>query len=249
MVSAQIEPLKYRTFILTGPSSTCRRFGVLQHAIKSKPAQFIRDNVWHLLVHSNFQEDTLDTFIPFCTGVRSLVLLGPHTRMFSQLETARPRRLATRIEFFGPKVDESMIPNLGLPMFSSLTHLDVFGHPLDTETGSSLALLPALTHLASLELSYDVAVAILGMCQKLQVLINMYPSHNTIWPTLSATVHDWEPRFLAMALTTEDYILDWEAGLRGGSDFWARADVFVAMRRRGEIEPESRYWIEERDGI
>ncbi|KAJ6462452.1 hypothetical protein C8R45DRAFT_526020 [Mycena sanguinolenta] len=246
-----IEPLRYRTFTLAHPPSSCHRFRVLQQAIESKPAKFIRDNVWHLFVHSNFPEDTLETFIPLCTGVRSLVIFGPHNRMRSQLETARLQRLAAPIGFLGYRVGEpqSFVPNLTLPMFASLTHLDVFGHPFDTGTGSNLALLPALTHLASLELSYDVAVAILGICYKLQVIINMDPEETTEWPHLSATVNAWEPRFVGMSLTTEKYASDWEAGLRGGFDFWARADAFVAMRRQGKIEPKSRYWIEDGDGI
>ncbi|KAF7364245.1 Zn(2)-C6 fungal-type domain-containing protein [Mycena sanguinolenta] len=243
-----IEPLRYRTFILTDPASSCPRLRVLQQAIESKPAQFIRDNVWHLFVEPDFL-DALDTFIPFCTGVRSLVIFKPHTQMLSQLETARPQRLAVPIEFFG-HTEESMPIDLGLPMFSSLTHLDIWEDIIAiAPSWSSLALLPVLTHLAFFGLSYDVGVTILGMCRKLQVIISMETEDSTEWLMLSATVDDWEPRFVGMVVTTENYASDWETGLRGGSDFWARADAFVAMRRRGEIEPKSRYWIEDRDGI
>ncbi|KAF7364208.1 Tyrosinase central domain-containing protein [Mycena sanguinolenta] len=247
-----IEPLRYRTFILTDPASSCPGLRVLQRAIESKPAQFIRDNVWHLFVEQDYPQDTLDTFIPFCTGVRSLVIFEPHPQMLSQLETARPQRLATPIEFFG-HTEESMPIDLTLPMFSSLTHLDVFEHILAiSPSWSSLALLAAPTHLAFLGTSYDVGVALLGMCRNLQVIIRMKGESSTNeWPMLSASVDadDWEHRFVGMVLKTENYLSEWEAGLRGGSDFWARADTFVAMRRRGEIEPKSRYWIEDRDGI
>ncbi|KAF7364210.1 Tyrosinase central domain-containing protein [Mycena sanguinolenta] len=247
-----IEPLRYRTFILTDPASSCPRLRVLQRAIESKPAQFIRDNVWHLFVEPNYPQDTLNTFIPFCTGVRSLVIFEPHTQMLSQLETARPQRLATPIEFFG-HTEESMPINLTLPMFSSLTHLDVFEPILAiSPSWSSLAFLAALTHLAFLGTSYDVGVALLGMCHKLQVILSMRGGRSTDeWPMLSVSVDadDWEHRFVGMVLTTESYVSDWEAGLRGESDFWARADAFVTMRRRGEIEPKSRYWIEDKDRI
>ncbi|KAF7364205.1 hypothetical protein MSAN_01079900 [Mycena sanguinolenta] len=234
-----IEPLRYRTFILTDPASSCPRLQVLQRAIESKPAQFIRDNVWHLFVESGYLRDTLNTFIPFCTGVRSLVIFDPHSQILSQLATARPQRLAVPIEFFNC-TERSMPIDLALPMFSSLTHLDVWEETIAiSPSWSGLALLPALTHLAFLRISYDVGVSILGMCPKLQVITNVEDRDRRGWPMLFTTADDWEPRFVGMVLTTENYLSDWEAGLRGGSDFWARADAFVAMRRRGEIEPSS----------
>ncbi|KAF7364234.1 Tyrosinase central domain-containing protein [Mycena sanguinolenta] len=222
-----IDPLKYRTFILTDPASSCPRLRVLQRAIESKPAQFIRDNIWHLFIEPDASH-AWNTFIPFCTGVRSLLF---------------------RSIFFG-HTEESMPIDLALPMFSSLTHLDVWEEIIAiSPSWSGLALLPALTHLAFLRISYDVGVTILEMCCKLQVIISMEDEHPSKWPMLSATVDDWEPRFVGVVLTTDNYASDWETGLRGGSDFWARADAFVAMRRRGEVEPKSRYWIEDRDGI
>ncbi|KAJ7268195.1 hypothetical protein B0H12DRAFT_1097451 [Mycena haematopus] len=146
--------------------------------------------------------------------------------------------------------------DLTLPMFSALTHLDVFDS-LHLESSSwtswsSLALLPALTHLAFVEISYGVATAVLGICPKLQVIISMHNDARTHLHMLFATakdIDDPELRFVSMVLSSEDYASDWETGIRGGSDFWARADAFVAMRHRGEIKPKSRYWIDHGDGI
>ncbi|KAJ6462461.1 hypothetical protein C8R45DRAFT_526237 [Mycena sanguinolenta] len=252
-----IEPLKYRTFILTRPPSICPRFRALRQAVESKPAQFIRDNVWHLFIDRDVDQQTLDVFLPFCTAVQSLVIFNFHRQMvlhmLSQLESARPRRLAAAIGFVGrAQAGNPTAVDLTHSMFSSLTHLDVFEDIIAvTPSWSSLALLPgpALTHLAFLELSYNTAVAILGMCRKLQVIVSMESEEPTEWPTLSTTVDDLEPRSVGMALKTRNYASDWETGVRGGSDFWARADAFVAMRRRGEIEPKLRYWIEDGDGI
>jgi hypothetical protein len=42
-----------------------------------------------------------------------------------------------------------------------------------------------------------------------------------------------------MTLSSEDHAGDWEIGVLGGMDFWARVDAFAAKRRRGEIEPSS----------
>jgi len=36
--------------------------------------------------------------------------------------------------------------------------------------------------------------------------------------------------------------LDWEVGAKGGVDFWAAADAFVAQKRRGETA-QSLYWM------
>ncbi|KAF7364144.1 hypothetical protein MSAN_01073600 [Mycena sanguinolenta] len=253
-----IEPLRYRTFTLAGPPETCHRFHVLARAIASKPAQFIRDNVWHVFADWDFGQRTLDTFIPFCTGIKSLVIFNPYPGMLSQLETARPRHLAGPIEslFHDHVHHTSRGVDLTLPLFSALTHLDVFGtiylESSSWTSWSSLALLPTLTHLAVIEISYRAAAAALAICPKLHVIISMHSDARTHSHLVSNSVEDIDdsdPRFLSMVLASNDYAADWEAGVQGGIDFWARADAFVGMRRRGEVEPKSRYWIEERDGV
>jgi hypothetical protein len=149
-------------------------------------------------------------------------------------------------------------------MFSSLTHLDVFDI-VDADIWSEwsgLAPLPLLTHLAFIDLDDIVVANILATCPKLLVLVSM---HGDGLALRSATA-DRDPRFVSMVLSTQDSVLDWQTGIRGGMDFWARADAFVA-KRRGEIEPssydsallryislmhstpESRHWIEDGDGI
>ncbi|KAJ7259366.1 hypothetical protein C8J57DRAFT_1233724 [Mycena rebaudengoi] len=42
---------------------------------------------------------------------------------------------------------------------------------------------------------------------------------------------------------------DWQAGARGESGMWACAERFTTKRRRGEIQPASRCWIEDSDLI
>ncbi|KAJ7879057.1 hypothetical protein B0H14DRAFT_2710387 [Mycena olivaceomarginata] len=219
-----IEPLKYRTFTLTVYSSTCPQFRLLQQAVKSKPVQFIHDNIRYLLADENFPAGSLDEVLPGCTGVISLALFHTHPPMVSQLEAIRPQRLSAPIASF---FDHDTV-DLTLPLFSSLTHLDAFDSFVASSWSdwSSLALLPMLTHLAFLNLANLGADKILAACRKLQVLIGMHEGR-------------FGPRFLTMVLSTEDYVVDWKIGVQGGMDFWARADAFVAKRRRGEIEPSS----------
>ncbi|KAJ7304627.1 hypothetical protein DFH08DRAFT_1089185 [Mycena albidolilacea] len=247
-----IEPLRYRTFTLTGTASVCPQLRFLKQAVKSKPPQFIHDNVWYLCAADDFFGDSLADILPVCTGLRSLVIFHVHPRMLTQLEATRPRRLSAPIQDFFLKDRVSF--DLTFPVFSSLTHLDVFdGLDLDLWSNwSGLALLPLLTHLAFLALEDAVVANILAiLCPKLLVLVSMYSDEKNHLRFLSDGVDrdDSDPRFVSMVLSSEAYALDWQIGIRGGMDFWARADAFVAKKRRGEIEPKSRHWIEDGDGI
>ncbi|KAJ7605939.1 hypothetical protein DFH06DRAFT_1348359 [Mycena polygramma] len=58
-----------------------------------------------------------------------------------------------------------------------------------------------------------------------------------------------DARVVYMAVSDAKYEEEWVIGTRGGLDFWARADAFIAKKRRGEIEPSSRCWIVHADGI
>jgi len=245
-----IEPLGYRTFFLAEHRFESRRFRFLQQAIQSKPAQFIRDNVWYLLAGTSFTGDTLDDVLSHCTGLRSLVLFHAASPMLSHLKDTRPRRLAIPIASLFCNEQDPEIMDFTLPLFASLTHLDVFEVVKNRTWGfswSSLGLLPKLTHLAFLELAKPTLVAeVLSTCSKLEVLIGMYDEEST---SRRENMLEEEVRFVSMVLQTTDYIVDWQIGTQGGMDFWARADAFVAKKRRGEIEPMSRHWIEEGDGI
>ncbi|KAJ7256066.1 hypothetical protein C8J57DRAFT_1517788 [Mycena rebaudengoi] len=56
-----------------------------------------------------------------------------------------------------------------------------------------------------------------------------------------------DPRFVLMWLSNDEYAEDWKVGVEGGEYFWVRAELFVAKRKRGEIQPASPYWIEDAD--
>ncbi|KAJ7488997.1 hypothetical protein FB451DRAFT_1362023 [Mycena latifolia] len=58
-----------------------------------------------------------------------------------------------------------------------------------------------------------------------------------------------DARFVWVYLPNGGWSDDWLAGTRGGTDFWVRAERFIVKKRQGGIEPTSRYWIEEGDGI
>ncbi|KAJ7256445.1 hypothetical protein C8J57DRAFT_1344699 [Mycena rebaudengoi] len=80
--------------------------------------------------------------------------------------------------------------------------------------------LPALTHLCLPDRSsLGLISSTLANCSRLRVLVTMFRTRSGL---RSAT---------------------------GGRDIWLHAENFVARRRRGEIQPASRCWIEDSDVI
>ncbi|KAJ7131442.1 hypothetical protein C8R44DRAFT_871934 [Mycena epipterygia] len=139
--------------------------------------------------------------------------------------------------------------DLSHTIFTSVTHLDLFD-VIDTTNLQwpwlNLALIPSLTHLSLLCLKNSiVGTELLLKCKKLQVLIRM---NNTRYYTDNPPSIE-DVRFVRMVLKDDEYAEDWILGTKGGMDFWARADAFVTKRRRREIKPDSRCWIEDGDGI
>ncbi|KAJ7252458.1 hypothetical protein C8J57DRAFT_1237826 [Mycena rebaudengoi] len=143
-------------------------------------------------------------------------------------------------------------PNIDptLPMFRELTPEEC---PFTTQ-------FPALTHLSlkTPEEGGALLAWILAHCPKLRVLIGIFWTHwNSAYygpadfASLLLARENWyqspgDPRLVLMGITDTDAgIADWQAGARGESDMWARAERFIAKRRRGEIQPASRCWIED----
>jgi hypothetical protein len=96
----RIEPPKYRTFTLTTDPPARPQFRLLQQTVKSKPAQFIYDNIRYLLADENFLAGSLDEILPGCIGIISLFLFHTRPPMVSQLEAMRPRRLSASVASF-----------------------------------------------------------------------------------------------------------------------------------------------------
>ncbi|KAJ7488968.1 hypothetical protein FB451DRAFT_681141 [Mycena latifolia] len=244
------ERIKYRTVTSDGIAHTCR-IHVLQQAICStvKPANFFRDRVWNLFVEKNMDEDKLVEILSMCSALRSLVVFPyPERSILPRLQTMKLRRLAL---FLKGLFEDRLRLDPADPMFTSLTHLDLFDS-LDSSSDllslfANLALLPALTHLALFELNDStVGTQLLSTKGKLKVLVRMqslvpYPAE--VLPSID------DARFVSLLVSDEEYPSDWIFGTRGRLDFWARAELFVAKKRRGEIKPNSRCWIEEGDGI
>ncbi|KAJ7489138.1 hypothetical protein FB451DRAFT_1223842 [Mycena latifolia] len=235
-----IERIKYRAVTSAEPTRACP-LRLLQKVLSSnsKPAEFFHDRVRRLFIGPAVPEEELPPILSACTGVRSLALLNfPGLLILQSLAVIQPRRLVTN----GAR-SESV--DLAHPAFTCVTHLQsIINYSLSKDLpGADFALLPALTHLALWQLSEDSATGLLSNCAKLEVLVDMRGAMaRENLPSID------DARFL-YASTSHDDVLDWVIGTRDGVDFWVRAERFVAKRRRGEIKPSSRCWIEDGDGI
>ncbi|KAJ7445997.1 hypothetical protein B0H11DRAFT_2086239 [Mycena galericulata] len=239
-----IERIQYLTFCdrTARPLPSIR---LLRNAIhsKSKPSSFFHDRVRNLFMSN---PAGLDEILSACSAVRSLVLFssgGPQT--LPALDVMPLRRLGFHLTAVFRGMD-SVDPGL----FTLITHLDIF-EPLEkilkdypNFLRSTLALLPALTHLGLYKLnSPPLATELLTICTKLEVLLGI---HNYV-PDLNELLPVDDPRFVSIYVSDTEYCRDWIAGTRRGLDFWARAEDFIAKKRSGEIKPDARSWIVARD--
>lgn len=131
---------------------------------------------------------------------------------------------------------------LRMPSFTTITHLDTLGTP-SYWVVPGLPLLPALTHVCLFHMkSSDLNYALLN-CKKLQVLINVaYIFRDRLTLRLLGAMYQElsinDPRLVLAEMPSSDArVKDWQVGTQGGLDLWARADLFVDKKRRGEIQP------------
>ncbi|KAJ7677794.1 hypothetical protein DFH06DRAFT_1316594 [Mycena polygramma] len=245
-----IEPIKFNTVTSVGTHASCP-IDVLWLTIESntKPVSFFGHSVRHLYLQPEgpFGLYRVLKIISTCSGLQSLWLghlPNGHELLIPSLAALRPRRLSI---YLTPLLEKQ---TRCLPMFTFVTHLDILDHlfmipehkiPRWT---SFLALLPALTHLLGF-LDSKIATEILASCPNLKLLV----LHQGLSPAHNLPVID-DARYVCMLnADIADCYEDWIVGIRGGLDFWARADAFVAKKRRGEIKPSSRCWIVAEDGI
>ncbi|KAJ7609561.1 hypothetical protein DFH06DRAFT_1346285 [Mycena polygramma] len=223
------ERVRYRTVTHSGGFSTYS-VGALLRAIRSntKPASFFHDRVQHLFLERIRDSEEI---VSVCSGIRSFALTTKAMQLNSGLGAIRPRRLNLLLEFLLTTINSPDQPH---PMFTNVTHLDVLAHSLNPDLISHLALLPVLTHLSIWHNSAPLR-DVLARCPKLRALIDMDDSF--VGPDDLAPIDD--ARVVYMAVSDAKYEEDWVIGTLGGLDFWARADAFIAKKRRGEIKPSA----------
>ncbi|KAJ6482575.1 hypothetical protein C8R45DRAFT_1001916 [Mycena sanguinolenta] len=248
-----IQRIKYRSVARQGTLSTCTT-RVLIRAIQSnsKPQSFFHNCVRHLHLSCIDGEavENAPMILSACTGLRSLRLVIDTDEiqpdlLLPALTTMKLRELSAYLKliFAGP------IPT---PMLTSVTHLDIFDsippNSDDAQIPRWLAQFPVLTHVTMREGSVWLARNILSVCKKLQVLIllQLYYKAYMKAEDFPSIEDDRLLYMLAQDVWNEEH---WVTGSNRGVDFWASAEAFIAKKRRGEIAPNSRCWIEKEDGI
>ncbi|KAJ7241598.1 hypothetical protein C8J57DRAFT_1368927 [Mycena rebaudengoi] len=243
-----IEPLLYRTLVV-GPT-TLVLSGIA--AERLDPADLLHlqpaklKHVQHLFLWDSSSD--LLPVLPLCVHVEWLGLRSEDPLILTAFE-AMPLALQ-HFSFINSSTLGAIDPSR--PLFRTLTHLDMSaeaeGQPLDFQ----IAQLPALTHLGMHGARPPpFFLDLLRSFPRLHVLV----SKMWFWsPWNAAQPHqpiDPDPHFVMMfaEASINHFVQEWTLGAQGGKDFWARAELFIDKRRRGEIKPASRFWIEEQDQI
>ncbi|KAJ7257029.1 hypothetical protein C8J57DRAFT_1649182 [Mycena rebaudengoi] len=233
-----IEPLLYRILIFDL---------TFRPTIATSPVRLLKPTRWakHVqVVLVLFPVDTLQSILPLCTGICKLALYYVHPPMLPVVEMLLLRELPVDFEdLFGTPTLPTIDPTL--PMFRELTHLRV----QNVSEECSFTEFPALTHLCfNAQVGGGALVAsTLEHCSKLRILVGVF------WGQRSIELWDQSTEDLRLVLMCtarkEEIIADRQAAVQGESGMWARAERYITKRRRGEIQPPSRCWIEDSDLI
>ncbi|KAJ7620288.1 hypothetical protein FB45DRAFT_149400 [Roridomyces roridus] len=241
-VLAWIEPILYAVLSL-GESNQSIMVPILE-----KPPDFLRKHVHHILVDDSESATATEALLRVAVDIQSMSIMDilPGLNLSKLI---KPLKNITRLSI---SLESTLGPiDLKFPVYTNITHLDLFDsydEALNTVL-RGVALLPALTHLAinmDCRLGAEQTTQVLTDCKKLCILVVMDPDGERPFET-EPPVED--ERCVLMGLPNEQYKVDWQIGVRGGVDFWARAEKFVEKKRRGEIEPKSRRWIIPEDDI
>ncbi|KAJ7255599.1 hypothetical protein C8J57DRAFT_1345280 [Mycena rebaudengoi] len=233
-----IEPLLYRTLVF------------IDHESPWDPAAFCPESaklakyVQNMLISvAPPRVDFALRVLSFCSGIRKLTLFGSYPTMLPALDKMQLRQLSVDLlELFGiPAIDPAR------PLFGALTHLRLLNSAPELNFGE----LPALTHLCLPDRSsLGLISSTLANCSRLRVLVTMFRTRSGLRRYSNLDLSTDDPRLVLMPLSFEEQCVeDWKLSATGGRDIWLHAENFVARRRRGEIQPASRCWIEDSDVI
>jgi hypothetical protein len=237
----RVDPFLYPVVRFTvSPAITPPRSGVAfvtRRTFLSKPPGFFQRTIQYVILDalSDWPTQEMVELLQNCTGIIGLASLitTPHSWLLPVLGQIHVQRLYILLaELF-----DDLTIDLTHPMFSSVTHFDVFDSvdsPRDPIHGQ-LSLLPALTHLClNNHVPFNVLRTVLRDCRTLRVLANLFSSvRRDNAEALARNIPLQDPRFVVVLW--EDYWADWERGAGGRKDFWARADDFVEQKLNGEI--------------
>jgi hypothetical protein len=213
--------------------------------MKSKPASFFPDNVRHIQLVGVPIAEILEG-LAACNATINLALFDVSyvkgdAALLDLLGAFSLQRLSARYYWLNP---DSSKWDFAHPLFAQITHLDLPGnHGEQWADWSLLTSIPQLTHLSFSEdflpSRFQIFDTILEHCKSLQVLAIVFPSLailKFIVPNLRFQPSSFDPR---LVFVVADRQADWEAGARGGDDYWIVAEGLVEKHRRGDFDGTS----------
>ncbi|KAJ6483527.1 hypothetical protein C8R47DRAFT_564322 [Mycena vitilis] len=236
-VHVWIEPLLYNTLVLD--RSAKHRDEWRPTPADTRDAAFLASQVHHLNISGAFFYDQLRAFLAACTSTRTLALwlaLPIPPNLLPTLQTMPLTRLSADLtHLFGTPLNVGRVLS-----FAALTHLDVLAAPFDDwRLYGALARAPLLTHLSFRDKFHPrVLRGALAHCRGLRAV-------GVIWSARRSAVDVREGEVVDARLfmvICPDRVEDWETGVHGGRDIWARAEVFIAKKEAGDIKV-SKLWI------
>ncbi|KAJ7343836.1 hypothetical protein DFH08DRAFT_871336 [Mycena albidolilacea] len=229
--------LLYRTMVIQPDepregSPHCAANDVLA-AIRLKPPSFFQQTHHLMLNHTGGYD--VKSILEVCTGVENLWLWNAEEPWIPLIESYPLVHLYTSYTLL-----RSLPPTHGL--FSRLTHLELLGAVDDTDTTcAAVVALPQLTHLSFSDSRFvPLCLLVLESCPSLRVLvcINSHAMHAAD----SAEGLARDVRFVVAS--RRDFVDDWVSGIQRGTDYWHRAESFIAARQDRQIDP-LRYYVGE----
>ncbi|KAF7362340.1 hypothetical protein MVEN_00580600 [Mycena venus] len=254
-VHSWIEPLLYYSVSIEPFENKRAKDYAIIRAVDTKPAGFLHNAVRHMYLcaipwnimgyrpESPWSAVELEKILRACRGVVSLVLVSDLDKpaVLPMLADMRPKRL-----YLISDLCHSQLV-LTAPFFRNITHLllaDVNNVEESNVHGGwpllrNLSRLPVLTHIAFDHLmAPHVLSTVLSECPHLKAMI-LYGTQPLKTPTEVFSIHDQR----LVLFLSEDLIAQFVFITPDGQDIWARADVFISRKRRGDIE-ESSYHME-----
>ncbi|KAJ6473418.1 hypothetical protein C8R47DRAFT_719718 [Mycena vitilis] len=231
-----IEPMMYRIIYMVGNPGMAR---ALLYAMSAKPAGFFRA-VRHL--HLDLSDDAEPNhmqLLQLCEECIDLIIRPRclHPALLPILAQMRVQRLGTNLGvLFRGSID------LQHDMFTSITHLDMFGVEGVVDALPELPTLHALTHLClDPDIPRNNVLATLSGCPRLKILLVQWPSGEDDEYAEAQIPTVYDVRFVIGIY--DDYWGEWAAGAKGSPDMWSIAEDFVARKRKGEVE-STRFWLD-----
>jgi hypothetical protein len=243
------EPLLFYTVIIS-PNRFLKCSGfptctpeILISAIRTKPPFFFHNAVRNLLFHISHHPQIMAIILPACTCLENLWLLLID-------EVCMPLIAAYTLKHLHTASHDALFrafPPATHQFFSRMTHLELMTGSRDLDvTYAALSAIPHLTHLAF------TADNLIRICPRLlqsdssprlRVLACRNKYAESLVQSAAPRLPAQDVRFVAVLINAKRFIEDWHQGTQHGTDFWTRAERFIAKRRSREIDRAWMCWI------